>query len=91
MDLYSEETKPMLTEGQCFCHIPCVYLSGKDGQKVYTKCGRSKQDMKSGVRGCTLFCDEEEWTYHGAILERKSHVGVSLVPLSSGVLDHCLT
>ena len=52
----------MLTEGQCFCHIPCVYLSGKDGQKVYTKCGRSKQDMKSGVRGCTLFCDEEEWT-----------------------------
>ena len=33
--------------------------------------------------------DEEEWTVHGTILERKSHVGVSIVPLSSGVLDHC--
>ena len=35
--------------------------------------------------------DEEEWTVHGTILERRSHVGVSLVPLSSGVLDHCTT
>ena len=33
--------------------------------------------------------DEEHWTVHGTILERKYHVGVSLVPLSSGVLDHC--
>ena len=35
--------------------------------------------------------DEEEWTVHGTILERRSHVGVSLVPVSSGVLDHCIT
>ena len=33
--------------------------------------------------------DKEEWTVHGKILERRSHVGVSLVPLSSGLLDHC--
>ena len=33
--------------------------------------------------------DEEHWTVHGTILERKYGVGVSLVPLSSGVLDHC--
>ena len=33
--------------------------------------------------------DEEHWTVHGTILERKYYVGVSLVPLSSGVLDHC--
>ena len=33
--------------------------------------------------------DEEEWTVHGTILERRTEVGVSLVPLSSGVLDHC--
>ena len=33
--------------------------------------------------------DEEHWTVHGTILERKDNVGVSLVPLSSGVLDHC--
>ena len=35
--------------------------------------------------------DEEEWTVHGTILERKSNVGVSLVPVSSGVLDYCTT
>ena len=35
--------------------------------------------------------DEEHWTVHGTILERRSRVGVSLVPLSSGVLDHCTT
>ena len=35
--------------------------------------------------------DEEEWTVHGSILERKTNVGVSLVPVSSGVLDHCTT
>ena len=33
--------------------------------------------------------DEEKWTVHGTLLERRSNVGVSLVPLSSGVLDHC--
>ena len=33
--------------------------------------------------------DEEEWTVHGTIMERRNEVGVSLVPLSSGVLDHC--
>lgn len=33
--------------------------------------------------------DKEEWTIHGTIHERRSHVGVSLVPLSSGVLDYC--
>ena len=35
--------------------------------------------------------DEEEWTVHGTIMQRKSRVGVSLVPLSSGVLDNCTT
>ena len=35
--------------------------------------------------------DKEEWTVHGTMLERRSFVGVSLVPLSSGVLDHCTT
>ena len=35
--------------------------------------------------------DEEHWTVHGTILERRSNVGVSVVPLSSGVLDHCST
>ena len=34
--------------------------------------------------------DEEEWTDHGTILEKRSHVGLSVVPLSSGVLDHCI-
>ena len=33
--------------------------------------------------------DEEEWRVHGKILERRGNVGVSRVPLSSGVLDHC--
>ena len=33
--------------------------------------------------------DEEEWTVHGTILERRSLTGLSLVP--SGVLDHCTT
>ena len=33
--------------------------------------------------------DEEEWRVHGTILDRRSHIEVSLVPLSSGVLDHC--
>ena len=33
--------------------------------------------------------DEEEWTVHGTILERRSHVGVSLVPLDSGLLKYC--
>ena len=35
--------------------------------------------------------DEEEWTVHGTILERRNEVGVSLVPLFSRVLDHCIT
>ena len=35
--------------------------------------------------------DEEKWSVHGTIRERRSHVGVSLVPVSSGVLDHCIT
>ena len=33
--------------------------------------------------------DEEGWTVHGTILERKSHVGVSLVPWSSELSKHC--
>ena len=33
--------------------------------------------------------DEEEWTVHGTILERRSHVGVSLVPLDSGLMKYC--
>ena len=64
------QTKPSLTQGHCFCHVPLVRLPGKDGQKVYVKCGRSKQDMKSGKRGCTLFCDEEEWSYIQAAVNR---------------------
>ena len=35
--------------------------------------------------------DKEEWTVHGTILERRGRVGVSLVPLSSGLLDHCIS
>ena len=35
--------------------------------------------------------DEEEWTVDGTILERRNEVGVSLVPLFSRVLDHCIT
>ena len=34
--------------------------------------------------------DEEEWTVHGTLRERRGNAGVSLVPLS-GVLDHCTT
>ena len=33
--------------------------------------------------------DDEVWTVNGTILEKRSHVGVSLVPRSSGVMDHC--
>ena len=35
--------------------------------------------------------DEEEWTVHGTMMEERNEVGVSLVPLSSGVLDNCIT
>ena len=35
--------------------------------------------------------DDEEWTVHGTVLERKSSVGVSIVPLSSGVMNYCRT
>ena len=34
--------------------------------------------------------EEGEWTITGTILEERSNVGLSLVPLSSGVMDHCL-
>merc|ERR1712066_621754 len=35
--------------------------------------------------------EEEEWTLHGTILTERTNVGVSLVPLSSGVMDYCST
>ena len=35
--------------------------------------------------------DDQVWTVHGTILERRSHAGVSLVPRSSDVLDYCTT
>ena len=34
--------------------------------------------------------DGEEWSSKGKILEERSNVGVSVVPLSSGVMDNCL-
>ena len=54
--------KPLLESGHCFCHLPWTLIDSKDGQTSYVKCGRSKQDMKAGRRGCTLFCGEDEWT-----------------------------
>ena len=35
--------------------------------------------------------DEEKWTVHGTILEKRNEVGVSLIPRSSNVLDYCTT
>ena len=31
----------------------------------------------------------EEWTVHGTILQRRSNVGISLIPRSSDVLNYC--
>ena len=34
--------------------------------------------------------DGEQWSSAGNILEERSNVGLSVLPLSSGVMDHCL-
>ena len=33
--------------------------------------------------------EEEEWNLDGKILDGRSNVGLSLVPLASGVMDYC--
>ena len=35
--------------------------------------------------------EEEEWTLNGNILNGRFYTGLSLVPLSSGVMDYCST
>ena len=75
-----------------------IYLIGKnimyvgDCSVIFVLTGNWKSGVTSDADNVYEWNgDEESWTEHGTILEKRSDVGVSLVPLSSGVLDHCTT
>ena len=87
---------------QCLhCHTP----GGRLRPSLLTTRSISLVKKARTTDCCTQFClgnyrdysdhvyewdaEEEEWNLDGKILEGRSQIGLSLVPLSSGIMDYC--
>ena len=90
--LHYPELSP--TQSQSVSTIVFIYLV-KISSKLFNRCiFVSTGNYEGGVTSDADKVyewngDEEKWTVHGTIRERRSHVGVSLVPLSSQLMKYC--